>query len=63
MWNAMNYIYGAMMFRSYLRLRAMKNIYNGGRCFVIGNGPSLRNEDLRMLKNETTFACKSLIRI
>lgn len=63
MWNAMNYIYGAMMFRSYLRLRAMKNIYNGGRCFVIGNGPSLRNEDLRMLKNETTFACNSLIRL
>ena len=62
-WNAMNYIYGALMLRSTCRLRRFKNIYNGGRCFVIGNGPSLRHEDLRMLKNETTFACNSLIRL
>ncbi len=27
-----------------------------GRCFVIGNGPSLKVEDLEALKNETTFA-------
>ncbi len=62
-WNAMNYMYGAMMLRSICRLRKLKNIYNGGRCFVIGNGPSLRHEDLRMLAGETTFACNSLIKL
>lgn len=62
-WNAMNYIYGALMFRSCMRLRRLKNKYDGGRCFVIGNGPSLRNEDLRRLAGETTFACNSLIRL
>lgn len=30
------------------------------RCFIIGNGPSLRLEDLEMLKNEITFACNSI---
>jgi hypothetical protein len=62
-WNAMNYLYGAMMLRSTHRLRKYKNIYNGGRCFVIGNGPSLTYDDLRKLQGETTFACNSLIRL
>lgn len=62
-WNAMNYLYGAMMLRSTRRLLKYKNIYNGGRCFVIGNGPSLTYDDLRKLQGETTFACNSLIRL
>ena len=62
-WNAMNYIYGLFMFDSRKRLSNLKNIHAGKRCFIIGNGPSLRHEDLRMLKNETTFACNSLIRL
>ena len=62
-WNAMNYLYGAMMLRSTYRLRKYRNIYNGGRCFVIGNGPSLTYDDLRKLQGETTFACNSLIRL
>ena len=62
-WNAMNYLYGAMMFRSTCRLHKYRNIYNGGRCFVIGNGPSLTYDDLRRLQGETTFACNSLIKL
>ncbi len=31
------------------------NRYQGKRCFVIGNGPSLKNTDLTKLKNEYTF--------
>lgn len=62
-WNAMNYIYGALMLRSICRLRRLRNIVNGGRCFVIGNGPSLTYDDLRTLQGETTFACNSLIRL
>lgn len=36
-------------------LKRYKNKYSGQRCFVIGNGPSLRIEDLERLKNEVTF--------
>lgn len=38
------------------KLRALKDIHKGERCFVIGNGPSLRAEDLDKLKGEYTFA-------
>ena len=37
------------------RIRTYHNKYIGKRCFVIGNGPSLRNMDLKKLKNEFTF--------
>lgn len=63
-WNAMNYLYGALQTESRKRLRSFKNSHTG-RCFVIGNGPSLRNEDLIRLMElgETTFACNSLIKL
>lgn len=38
------------------RLLALKDIHAGRRAFIIGNGPSLRIEDLGRLKNEITFA-------
>ncbi len=37
------------------RLAAYRNLYAGQRCFVIGNGPSLRQTDLSLLKGEHTF--------
>jgi len=37
------------------RLNALKNTHVGERCFIIGNGPSLRDTDLSKLKNEFTF--------
>ncbi len=37
------------------RLPAFKDIHKGQRCFIIGNGPSLRQTDLTRLKNEHTF--------
>jgi len=40
---------------SNIRLREFQNRYAGERCFVIGNGPSLQNTDLSLLKNEFTF--------
>ncbi len=36
-------------------LQAMRDKYHGKRCFIIGNGPSLKNTDLSKLKNEYTF--------
>ncbi len=37
------------------RLAALKDKYRGERCFIIGNGPSLRQTDVSKLKNEYTF--------
>ena len=37
------------------RIRALKDSHRGQRCFLIGNGPSLRQTDLSQLKNEFTF--------
>ncbi len=37
------------------RLKKYQNLYTGKRCFVIGNGPSLKNTDLSLLKDEYTF--------
>ena len=37
------------------RIRNFHNKYAGKRCFIIGNGPSLRNMDMKKLENEYTF--------
>ena len=37
------------------RILTLKDKHKGQRCFIIGNGPSLRNTDLTLLKNEITF--------
>lgn len=39
---------------------ALKNKHKGRRCFIIGSGPSLKNEDLDRLKDEVTFACNKI---
>jgi len=36
-------------------LETWRDRYKGERCFVVGNGPSLRNTDLSKLKGEFTF--------
>jgi len=38
------------------KLGMLKDIHNGKRCFIIGNGPSLNSNDLEKLKQEITFA-------
>lgn len=37
------------------RLAALRNIHRGQRCFIIGNGPSLKQTDLSRLRKEFTF--------
>jgi hypothetical protein len=37
------------------RLGRLKDIHRGQRCFIIGNGPSLKQTDLSRLRNEFTF--------
>lgn len=45
------------------KLREFKGIHNGERCFVIGNGPSLKPEDLDLIKDEYTFSCNKIYKI
>ncbi len=44
-------------------LKKFKGIHKGGRCFVIGNGPSLTVSDLELLKGEVTFATNGIFHI
>lgn len=39
-----------------------ENRYQGKRCFILGNGPSLFRRDLSALKNEITFGANGLFR-
>ena len=38
------------------KLKALRNKHRGERCFIIGNGPSLKISDLDLLKDDVTFA-------
>jgi uncharacterized Rossmann fold enzyme len=44
------------IFDNQRRLAQLKDRHLGQRCFIIGNGPSLRMQDLDRLKKEITFA-------
>lgn len=37
------------------KLNALRNSHTGERCFIIGNGPSLKNTDLSKLRGEFTI--------
>jgi len=41
--------------KSRYHMQALRNTHAGERCFIIGNGPSLRRTDLTKLKGEFTF--------
>jgi hypothetical protein len=42
------------------KIKKLKNKHVGKRCFIIGNGPSLKVEDLNKLDNEITFASNKI---
>ncbi|SDB09823.1 6-hydroxymethylpterin diphosphokinase MptE-like protein [Butyrivibrio sp. INlla16] len=44
-------------------IKRFKNIHDGERCFIIGNGPSLTPEDLQKIKNEYSFAANKIYNI
>jgi hypothetical protein len=41
-------------------IRALHNIHQGERCFILGNGPSLNKCDLSLLKDEYSFAVNGI---
>ena len=42
------------------RILNFENKYNGKRCFIIGNGPSLSISDLDKIKGEYSFGCNAI---
>lgn len=46
-----------------MQIEELKDTHKGERCFVIGNGPSLRPEDLNKLAGEFTFAANRIFDI
>ncbi len=45
------------------KVRRLKGSHTGERCFIIGNGPSLKAEDLSKLKGEYCFAANRIYKI
>ena len=41
--------------QSYRRFTRLHNVHRGQRCFIVGNGPSLNQTDLSLLRGEYTF--------
>jgi hypothetical protein len=62
-WDAANRLYYILHPRNRRILRSYRDRHRGERCFLIGNGPSLRMEDLRRLKDERTMVANSIIKI
>jgi hypothetical protein len=61
-WYAASTVYGMQRrllsphgIRSMLRIRRLKDRHRGERCFILGNGPSLQQTNLALLRNEYTF--------
>lgn len=44
------------------RNKKFKNIHKGNRCFILGNGPSLKNVDFSLFKDEYVFTVNQLAR-
>jgi hypothetical protein len=49
-----------LMRYEHARMARFKDRHRGERCFVIGNGPSLKAEDLDLLKGEISFAANKI---
>jgi len=47
--------FGWRAVKSLRRLRRFRDAYRGRRCFIMGNGPSLKRTDLSLLRDEVTF--------
>jgi glycosyltransferase involved in cell wall biosynthesis len=54
-WSFLEYNLSPAGRRSARRIQEFRDTYKGQRCFIIGNGPSLRRMDLSPLRDEVTF--------
>jgi len=49
------YLSGQSQTRNFQELQRLRGKFEGQRCFIVGNGPSLKQLDLSFLKNEHSF--------
>ena len=49
--------------KSSSEVESLYHIHEGGRCFIIGNGPSLKTEDLNKLNGEICFSSHRIYHI
>ena len=49
--------------KNHYRLKHLRDKYEGKRCFIVGNGPSLTIEDLDKLKGEHCFAFNKIYEV
>lgn len=61
--NKLGTIEGCLEYKNKEKLVSYKSKYEGKRCFIIGNGPSLTVNDLEKLGNEITFGMNSLYKV
>lgn len=45
------------------KLKSYQNQYQGKRCFLVGNGPSLTTEDLDKIADEYSFGCNMIYKV
>jgi len=48
-------VYDRRLAKSQRELSRFHDIHRGDRCFILGNGPSLKRTDLSLIRNEYTF--------
>lgn len=48
------------LFKKTRRIKQLKNKYGGKRCFIVCTGPSLKMNDLELIRNEYTFGMNSI---
>lgn len=53
----------SVVVKNHKKLCGIRNAYKGKRCFIIGNGPSLKADDLDKIKDEYSFAANSICKI
>lgn len=52
-----------VIIESHRKIKKFEKAYQGKRCFIIGNGPSLTPDDLDLIKNEVCFAANTIYKI
>lgn len=63
------YLYEFILYKKYQKsddsryIKSLHNKHLGQRCFIIGNGPSLKTDDLEKIKNEISFASNRIYHI
>ena len=58
-----NYVNRKLIQENVNKMKELKGKYAGKRCFIVGNGPSLRTTDLDKLCGEYTFAMNYIMKL